>query len=448
MRIAMVSEHASPLACLGGVDAGGQNVHVAALSAALARRGHEVVVYTRREDPDVPASVRLVPGVRVEHIAAGPAEVIGKDELLPFMDGFGAELARRCLLRPPDLLHAHFWMSGLASLQAGAVLDLPVVQTFHALGKVKRRWQGSADTSPPERIGAERLIGRAADLVIATCTDEVRELRSMGVAASRVEVVPCGVDLDLFTPAEPVGPAGSAGSPSSAGSAGNRPFRLLILGRLVPRKGVADAIEALAGIPDAELLVVGGPAPDQLATDPEARRLLALAERLGVAGRLRLLGRQPHTELPAIMRGCDLLLAVPWYEPFGITPLEAMAVGLPVVATAVGGLRDTVLDTVTGRLVPPRRPDLLAQVVADLLADRPGRLAMAAAGRERALAHYGWDRIAEQTEACYRGVLARSAPAGSALAGSAPAGSLTAGSLTGNPLTDGSLTEVTVEVAR
>ncbi|MBV9821262.1 MAG: glycosyltransferase [Actinobacteria bacterium] len=395
MRIAMVSEHASPLACLGGVDAGGQNVHVAALSAALARRGHQVVVYTRREDPDAPSGVRLAPGVRVEHVEAGPAEVIGKDELLPFMDSFGAELGRRFARRPPDLVHAHFWMSGLASLQAAAGLRLPVVQTFHALGRVKRRWQGSADTSPPERIGAERLIGRTADLVIATCTDEVRELRAMGVAADRVEVVPCGVDLELFTPA----------GPDRADEPG-RPFRLLLLGRLVPRKGIAEAIEALAGIDDAELLVVGGPPPDQLAADPEACRLLALAERLGVAGRVRLLGQQPRAALPELMRGADLLLAVPWYEPFGITPLEAMAAGLPVVATAVGGLRDTVADGVTGRLVPPRRPDLLARAVRELLADRPARLAMAAAGRERALAHYGWDRVAEQTEACYRGVLA------------------------------------------
>ena len=419
MKIAMVSEHASPLACLGGVDAGGQNVHVAALSAALARRGHQVVVYTRRDDPSTPARVRLLPGVEVEHLTAGPARPISKDELLPFMDGFGVELAQRVRRQQPDLMHAHFWMSGLASLQAAG--GLPVVQTFHALGKVKRRWQGSSDTSPRERIGAERLIARTADLVIATCTDEVRELRSMGVPAGRVEVVPCGVDLTLFTPARDAAHGGQ-----------DRPARLLILGRLVPRKGVAEAIAALAQVPEAELLVVGGPAPDGLATDPEARRLLALAASHRVADRVRLLGRQPHAALPELMRSCDLLLAVPWYEPFGITPLEAMAAGLPVVATAVGGLRDTVLDGVTGRLVPPRCPEALARVLNELLADPSRRQAMAHAGRERVLAHYGWDSIAEQTEACYRSVLAerRLSP-----------------SLSG-PVIAGRLTDVTAEVAR
>jgi glycosyltransferase involved in cell wall biosynthesis len=239
----------------------------------------------------------------------------------------------------------------------------------------------------------------------------------MGVPGSRIEVVPCGVDLSLFTPSLTFGNRPAQARPS-------RPARLLILGRLVPRKGVADAITALAQVPDAELLVVGGPAPDQLATDPEAQRLLALAAGHGVADRVRLLGRQPHTELPALMRSCDLLLAVPWYEPFGITPLEAMAAGLPVVATEVGGLRDTVVDGVTGRLVPPRRPDVLARVLAGLLADPPGRLAMARAGRERVVARYGWNTVAEQTEACYRSVLGeRQSP--DCLPGPAVAGRLT-----------------------
>ncbi len=435
MKIAMVSEHASPLACLGGVDAGGQNVHVGALAAALAGRGHEVVVYTRLEDPDVPVSVRLLPGVRVEHLSAGPAEVISKDGLLPYMDSFGARLAERCRQWQPDLLHAHFWMSGLASLRAAADLDLPVVQTFHALGKVKRRWQGSLDTSPAERIGAERLIARTADLVIATCTDEVRELRSMGLARNRVEVVPCGVDPRLFTPATDAGDAGDAGDsaePPADGAGG--PARLLILGRLVPRKGIAEAIAALAQVPGAQLLVVGGPDPKELAADEEAGRLLALAAGHGVADRVRLLGRVPHAQLPAILRSCRLLLAVPWYEPFGISPLEAMAAGLPVVATAVGGLQDTVVDGVTGRLVPPRSPGALARAINELLADRPRCAAMGRAGRERVLARYGWNSVAEQTEACYRSVLAERRAA--ALDRAAPG---TAG---------GPRTDVTVEVAR
>lgn len=162
MRIALVSEHASPLATLGGVDAGGQNVHVAALAVALAERGNEVVVHTRRTSPGQPEAVPMAPGVTVEHVPAGPAEPLPKDELLPYMPEFGEHLARRWKAEPPDVAHAHFWMSGLATLTAAEPLRIPVVQTYHALGTVKRRWQGEADTSPPSRLAIERDIGRRA----------------------------------------------------------------------------------------------------------------------------------------------------------------------------------------------------------------------------------------------------------------------------------------------
>ena len=203
MRIAMVSEHASPLAVLGGADAGGQNVHVAALSAALARLGAEVVVHTRRDHPDLAPRVATAPGVTVEHVDAGPAEPIPKDDLLPHMDEFADRL--RGLFRddPPDVVHGHFWMSGRAALAAARPLGIPVVQTFHALGVVKRRHQGARDTSPPTRLRGEATVAREADRIVATCSDEVFELVRMGADLRRVTVVPCGVDLELFRPDGP-----------------------------------------------------------------------------------------------------------------------------------------------------------------------------------------------------------------------------------------------------
>src|SRR5690606_8349724 len=166
MRIAMVSEHASPLAALGGEDAGGQNVHVAALAAALARRGHDVAVYTRRDDPDLPEQVEMLPGVEVVHVPAGPAETIPKDRLLPYMPELGQWLARRWASgERPDVVHSHFWMSGLAALEAAGRVPVPVVHTFHALGTVKRRHQGAKDTSPAGRVEAETRVATEADLV-------------------------------------------------------------------------------------------------------------------------------------------------------------------------------------------------------------------------------------------------------------------------------------------
>jgi len=189
----MISEHASPLAALGGADAGGQNVHVAALAAALARRGHEVTVFTRRDCPTTPDVVPLAPGVTVEHVPAGPFRPLPKDDLPRYMPAFADWLAARWSEQPPDVAHAHFWMSGLAALWA-ARRPVPVVETFHALGRVKRRWQAEADTSPPERPGAEATIVRRAAAVIATCTDEVSELAAYGARPETMYVVPCGVD--------------------------------------------------------------------------------------------------------------------------------------------------------------------------------------------------------------------------------------------------------------
>jgi len=407
MRIAMVSEHASPLATVGGVDAGGQNVHVAALADALTARGHEVVVYTRADAPDLPEHSVTAAGVQVEHVVAGPTTHIAKDDLLPYMGMFADGLARRWSQNRPDVVHSHFWMSGMTSIRAATHLDVPVVATFHALGTVKRRWQKADDTSPAERIGTEREIARTADRIIATCRDEVAELRAMGVPTSHVDVIPCGVDTSLFRPEAM--PAGADVEPARRRDAAPR---LLALGRLVTRKGIGDSIRALASIPDARLLVVGGPAAEGLDADAEVARLRRIAEASGVSDRVHFTGHVSRADLPALIRSCDVVLAVPWYEPFGIVAIEAMACGVPVVATAVGGMLDTVVDGATGAFVEPGAPDRVAAATRALLADDAARAAMGRQGAERVRDLYTWRRIAAQTERSYEAVLAdRAAPA-------------------------------------
>ena len=390
MRIDLISEHASPLAVIGGADSGGQNVHVAELARALGERGHHVTVYTRRDGPELPDRIRAGPGVTVEHVPAGPASCLSKDMLLPYMPEFGDHLAQRWLAEPPDVAHAHFWMSGLAAHLGARGTGLPVLQTFHALGIVKRRHQGASDPSPPSRLRLEAGLARDAALVIATCSDEVTELAPLGVPAQRIAVVPCGVDLDRFTPN---GPRAARGGQ----------HRILSLGRLVERKGVETTIRALPEVPGAELVIAGG--GDAIA-DAELARLTALAQACEVRDRVRLVGQIARADVPALLRSADVVVSVPWYEPFGMVPLEAMACGVPVVASAVGGHLDTVLDGRTGALVPPRDPTALAQRLRELLAD-PGRLAaIGSAAAARARSRYGWGRIASETELLYRRVLA------------------------------------------
>ncbi len=391
----MVSEHASPLAAVGGVDAGGQNVHVAALAETIARRGAEVAVYTRRDAAHLPRGVRVTDGLTVEHVDAGPPRPVPKDELLQYMDRFAEQLSESWRVERPEVVHAHFWMSGYAARRAAESLGIPLVQTFHALGVVKRRYQGSKDTSPPERLEIEQSIVRGAEKIIATCTDEVFELLRLGASSPKLTVIPSGVDLDLFRPQ----------GPREARRPGYK--RLVCVGRLVERKGIGNAISALSALADTELIVVGGPERELLEQDPEARRLVALAHEHGVAERVELRGRMEREKLPALLRSADALLSVPWYEPFGITALEAMACGLPVVASAVGGLIDTVVDGLTGVHVPPRDPERLAAELEPLLADRRRRIAYGRAGVQRVRRLYDWNRIAAATLDVYERVAPR-----------------------------------------
>ena len=389
MRIDLISEHASPLAPICGADSGGQNVHVAQLARALGERGHHVTVYTRRDHAGLPDRVRAGPGVTVEHVPAGPAHQLPKDALLPYMAEFGDHLAQRWTEEPPDVAHAHFWMSGLAAHRGARGTGIPVLQTFHALGIVKRRHQGVADPSPPSRLQLESGLAHDAALVVATCVDEVTELAALGAPEHRIAVVPCGVDLDRFTPTGPR-------------AARNSRHRILSLGRLVERKGVDTTIRALREVPGAELVIAGG--GDAIA-DAELARLSTVAQACGVTDRVHLVGQIPRQDVPALLRSADVVVSVPWYEPFGMVPLEAMACGVPVVASAVGGHLDTVLDGRTGALVPPRDPAALAQRLRELLA-APARLAsIGLASAARARSRYGWSRIAGETELLYRRVL-------------------------------------------
>jgi glycosyltransferase involved in cell wall biosynthesis len=396
MKIAMVSEHASPLATFGRADAGGQNVHVAELSATLARRGHDVEVYTRRDDPDLPERVETVHGYTVVHVPAGPPRRLPKDELLPYVGMFGRYLDEQWDCERPDIAHAHFWMSGIATQRAAERRRVPTVQTFHGLGVVKQRHQGHRNTSPAERLRLETRVARRATWVTAGCSDEAFELIRLGRDRLRISVVPCGVDVDRFAPHGPIAPR-----------AGRR--RIVAVGRFVPRKGFDTVIEALTTVPAAELVVAGG--PEDLDTVPEACRLRKLAVDLGVAERVSFCGAVAREDMPALLRSADVVTCTPWYEPFGIVPLEAMACGVPVVASAVGGMLDTVVHDVTGLLVPPKDPRACANAVNAILRDRRAASKYGAAGRERARSRYCWERVAADTLRVYDRLLPVVAPA-------------------------------------
>jgi phosphoheptose isomerase/glycosyltransferase involved in cell wall biosynthesis len=418
-RIAMISEHASPLAILGGVDSGGQNVYVGQLARHVAALGYEVDVFTRRDSAGLPEVAEWARGVRIVHVPAGPAEWVRKEDLLPHMGEFTAGMIHFCRRQRSRyaLAHANFWMSGLVAADLRQALGLPFVVTFHALGRVRRAFQRAADAFPDARFAVEDRIVAEADHIVAECPQEEEDLiRYYNADPARTTIVPGGFDPAEFWPiAKPLARV-TLGLPL------HEPI-VLQLGRLVPRKGVDTAIRGLARLRDehgiaARLLIVGGDAndPDSRVT-PEIGRLQAVAREEGVEDAVVFVGRRGRDVLKHYYSAADVFVTTPWYEPFGITPLEAMACGTPVIGANVGGIKFTVRDGETGYLVPPDDAAAVGERIAHLY--RHPRL-LTVFGRQairRANDLFTWRHVAGGVAAIYEDVLAAGDPRRRAQAG-------------------------------
>ncbi len=407
-RIAIISEHASPLAAIGGVDSGGQNVYVAQLANQFASRGYQVDVYTRRDKNTLPDVVKFINRVRVIHVTAGPPRFVPKEELLPFMDEFAQRMIAMCRRqrRPYDLVHANFWTSGVVAMRLKAALGLPFAVTFHALGRVRRLYQGEADRFPRERPQIEDQIIGAADCIVAECQQDREDLLSLyGADPAKIRIVPCGFDSTELWPIDKMAARRELGLAHESRV-------ILQLGRLVPRKGIDIVVRALARLRrvhqiDALLVIVGGetgePCPR---ANPEIARLRAVAAAEGVAGRVLFTGRRPRHVLRYYYSAADVFVTTPWYEPFGITPVEAMACATPVIGAAVGGIKSTVRDGHTGFLVPPHDPQAVADRLAELYRQPDLLCRFGLAGRERVLRHFTWSQVADRLEIAYGRIMA------------------------------------------
>jgi glycosyltransferase involved in cell wall biosynthesis len=376
MRIAMV--------CLSGGEVTAHPRRIAELSAALARQGHRVTMYTSRETSPLVSEYDAIDGFEV---VPGPAAAHGANadqELLQDLGPFTHFLEDQWARDTPDLAHAHYWSAGLATQLAARAQQIPTVQTFHSLGRAYRNAQG--DVGTPTRRRLEGLVARGSSWLIASHTEEMLQLGQMGGRRSRMSVVPCGVDVDLFTPQGSVAPRGPR-------------QRILAVGSVEAGRGYDTLIQSLRLMPNAELVIVGKPAA---ASDGrEVSRLTSLAERAGVEDRVQFYGEVPHAEMPALLRSADVVAVLPRHEGFGIVALEAMACGVPVVASAVGGLRDTIVPDVTGRLVTTDKPRECAEAIVPILKQQFTRHSLGAAGRDRARSRYSWDRVAIDTARVY-----------------------------------------------
>ncbi|MDF2711448.1 MAG: glycosyl transferase, partial [Nonomuraea muscovyensis] len=330
---------------------GNKRHHLHSVARELGRE-HNVTIYSRRDSAEGKPRTRVAPGVMLEHIDVGPARSLSPDDVVPYLNEVGQHLSKRWHEERPDVIHAYSWTGGLAAVAGAKDMSVPVTQTF--------------TTVDPAHLKLERALGRRANAVIAGSNDEGSTLIRLGVPRNNIAIVPPGVDTERF---HRQGPAATRGSHR----------RLLHVGPLSPDRGAHTIVRAL-----------------QLTEDREARRLRTLAEQLGVADRVTLLGQVKRTAVPKLMRGADVVVTLPREASTGTVALEAMACGVPVIASAVGAHLDSVIDGVTGLLVPPDRPATTARLTRELLSDTTLRTALGYAGADRARSRYSWERVGQE----------------------------------------------------
>ncbi len=400
-RVAMIAMHTSPVAQPGRADAGGLNVSVLGVAAELADRGVEVDLVTRARGRSTQRELRS--GVTLHEVKAGEPGTLPKENLPAVADEFGEGLARLARTRDYDVLHAHYWLSGIAALPVAIELDRPLVQSFHTLGVMKNALAGEGQPLEPEqRVRSEMFLATQADAVVAVSSAEATVLiDDVGAPPDRTWIIPPGVDLDRFSPRAFVAHSATR---ESLHLEPDRPI-VVIAGRVQPLKGHELAVRALAELHAlrgwAPLLVVAGEAtPGDSGFAGQLRRLAA---ELGVGADVRFVGALHQDELAALFAAADLTIVPSFSETFGLVALESAATGTPVIAYRSGGLAESVSDGTSGLLLGTREPRYWATEMALLIEDDERRTALGVTARGFA-ERFTWGAAAASLLGVYAGV--------------------------------------------
>ncbi len=396
-RIAVISLHTSPLLQPGSGDSGGMNVYVREIVSSLAQAGLECTTYTRADREGLPSEVLVEPNHRVVFIEAGPHH-LPKEALPEIVDEFTDRVLEHLRANGgADAVHANYWLSGVAAHRIKHELDIPFVSTFHTLARVKAE---GGDPEPGWRDRAEAELINCADAICVSCVEEEEQFRRLyGDPNGQIEIVAPGVEHAFFAPGDRSGARKALELPDDV------PV-ILFVGRIQPLKGPDVAIRALhaLGRADALLLIVGGASGSN--GDGEVERAHQLVDELGLHDQVRFVPPQPHHILSTYYRAADLVVVPSRSESFGLVALEAAACGVPVVASAVGGLQSLVDHGETGFLVPERDPALFAKAMARILDEPLLAQSMSDAAAERA-SRYTWSFAAARLRRLYADLTAR-----------------------------------------
>lgn len=389
-RVAMLSVHTSPIATLGGKDAGGMNVHVRELATELGRQGVYVDIFTRRSDTRTPESIDIADRVRLVTIDAGPPSDLNKDEIFCYLPDFANQCALYSLREGVryDVVHSHYWLSGWASHLLQRYWMAPTVHTFHTLALLKNAVYSNGVSESAVRVQVERRLLDALDHIIAPNPDERAEMVwRMGGSNEKICIIPPGVDLKRFHPVDPVSARRRLNLPENP--------LVLFIGRIDPMKGIDTLFDAFARLrhepwPDLppKLVFVGGTFEDGQ-PDAQLQQLMQRATELGIADDVLFHGSQPQELLPDYYAAATVCAVSSRYESFGLVAVEAMGCGLPVVASRAGGLKFTVEDGRSGLLVPPENPQAFASALSRVIRD-PGLRSSLQVGARQAAIRFSW----------------------------------------------------------
>ncbi|HRA32482.1 MAG TPA: glycosyltransferase [Thermomicrobiales bacterium] len=392
-RVAMLSVHTSPVATLGSKDAGGMNVHVRELAYELGREGVEVDLFTRRSDPVTPEVVQIADRVRVVTIDAGPPEPMTKDDVFCVLPEFATQCALYSLRAGTryDIVHSHYWLSGWASHLLQRYWNAPTVHTFHTLARLKNAVYQNGVAESDVRSQVERRLLDVIDYVIAPNPDERAEMVwRMGGVNSRICIIPPGVDLTRFHPGDAHHARARLDLPANP--------LVLFVGRIDPMKGIDTLLDAFASLraepwPDLppKLIFIGGTLIDGR-PDPDLSAVIHRAEVLGIRDDVLFRGSAPQEILPDYYAAATVAAVPSRYESFGLVAVEAMACGLPVVASRAGGLKFTVEDGRSGILVPSEQPRMFASAMSRVIRD-PGLRSSLQVGARQAAIRFSWHAV-------------------------------------------------------
>jgi D-inositol-3-phosphate glycosyltransferase len=409
LEIAFVSIHGDPLARLGGTHHGGQNVYVKELSRYLGASGLSIDVYSRWEDEEQPSEEKYSRGTQVVRIPVGPPEAIQKEKIVSLLKDLASWIPTYQIQKglKYHIVHSHYYFSGAVGIHLKNTWGIPLVHTFHSLGAVKGESLGEKDRSPGARIEIEKKICQAADVIIATAPQEKVDLvEYYGTDPAKIKIVPCGVNLELFRPL-PQDDSRSeiAFSPDD--------FLITYVGRLEERKGIDTLLEAIYLVNDSDVqaVIVGGPPTDKPflswaeLSEPPFKKYMAMIEQYGIEKQVTFTGGKPQDQLSKYYSASDVTVIPSYYEPFGMTAIEAMACGSSVIASRVGGLKTTIKENKVGALFEPRSASQLAEKI-KIMKDQPS---MNAELRRNARPYveetYNWKIIARSVVGIYQDLL-------------------------------------------